>query len=93
MAIALCLGNLLKNEGFPGGASGKEPTCQCRRCKRHEFDPWVRMIPWRRKWPHSSILAWDIPRTEESGGLWSIGSQRVRHSWSNLPHTHARTEK
>ena len=25
--------------GFPGGASGKEPTCQCRRCKRHRFDP------------------------------------------------------
>ena len=24
--------------GFPGGASGKEPTCQCRRQKRHEFD-------------------------------------------------------
>ena len=22
-------------EGFPGGASGKELTCQCRRCRRH----------------------------------------------------------
>jgi len=28
---------------------------------------------------HSSILAWRIPWTEEPGGLWSIGSQRVRH--------------
>ena len=28
---------------------------------------------------HSSILAWRIPWTEESGGLQSIGSQRVRH--------------
>ena len=36
--------------GFPGGASGKEPTCQCRRCKRHGFDPWVEKIPWRKKW-------------------------------------------
>ena len=26
---------------------------------------------------HSSILAWEIPRTEESGGLLSMGSQRV----------------
>ena len=26
---------------FPGGASGKECTCQCRRQKRHRFDPWV----------------------------------------------------
>ena len=33
---------------------------------------------------HSSILAWRIPRTEEPGGLQSIGSQRVGHSWSNL---------
>ena len=28
---------------------------------------------------HSGILAWRIPRTEEPGGLQSIGSQRVRH--------------
>ena len=28
---------------------------------------------------HSSILAWEIPRTEEPGELQSMGSQRVRH--------------
>ena len=28
---------------------------------------------------HSSILAWEIPWTEEPGGLQSTGSQRVRH--------------
>ena len=32
------------------GASGKEPACQCRRHKRHGFNPWVRKIPWRRAW-------------------------------------------
>ena len=37
-------------KGFPGGASGKEPTCQCRRHKRHGFSPWVGKIPWRRAW-------------------------------------------
>ena len=26
--------------GFPGGASGNEPTCQCRRHKRHRVNPW-----------------------------------------------------
>ena len=36
--------------GFPGGAVGKESVCQYRRDKRHGFDPWVRKIPWRRKW-------------------------------------------
>ena len=28
---------------------------------------------------HSNILAWEIPWTEESGELQSMGSQRVRH--------------
>ena len=32
--------------GFPGVTSGKEPTCQRRRC---EFDPWVGKFPWRMK--------------------------------------------
>ena len=30
---------------------------------------------------HSSILAWRIPRTEESGGLQSIGSQTTKATW------------
>ena len=34
--------------GFPGGASGKEPDCQCRKRKRRGFDPWFRKIPSRR---------------------------------------------
>ena len=41
-------------QGFPEGTSGlkkkKKPACQCRRCEKHEFDPWVRKIPWSRKW-------------------------------------------
>ena len=31
---------------------------------------------------HSSILAWRIPRTEEPGGLQSMGSQTVGHDWA-----------
>ena len=31
--------------GFPGCASGKEPTCQCRRLKRCGFDPWSGRSP------------------------------------------------
>ena len=44
-------------------------------------DPWVKKSPWRRKEmaTHSSILAWEIPWTEEPDGLQSMGSQRVRH--------------
>ena len=32
-----------------GGASSKEPICQCRSHKRCWFDPWVGKIPWKRK--------------------------------------------
>ena len=35
--------------GFPSGASGKEPVCQCRRHRGLGFDPWVGKIPWIRK--------------------------------------------
>ena len=30
--------------------NGKESFCQCRRCRRHEFHPWVWKIPWRKNW-------------------------------------------
>jgi len=63
---------------FPGGASGKEPTCQCRRCKRYRFDPWVRKILGRRAWQHTPVfLPEESPWTGEPGWLQSIGSQRV----------------
>ena len=32
---------------------------------------------------HSSILTWEIPWTEESGGLQSIESQRVGHNFAS----------
>ena len=34
--------------GFPSGASGTGPACQCRRHKRCRFNPRVRKICWRR---------------------------------------------
>ena len=34
--------------------------------------------------PHSSIFAWRIPWTEQTGGLQSTESQRVGHDWSDL---------
>jgi len=48
--------------GFPGGASGKEPACQCRRHKRCGFNPCVGKIPLEECMAtHSNILAWRIP--------------------------------
>ena len=34
---------------------------------------------------HSSTLAWRVPRTEEPGGLQSMGSQGVRHDLATKP--------
>ena len=55
--------------------SGTEPACQYRRYKRQGFDPWVRKIHPQEEGmaTHSSIPAWEIPRTEEPGRLQSIG--------------------
>ena len=68
---------------LPGVSSGKEPTCQCRRHKRHnrcEFDPLVRRSPWRRNPLQCSCL--ENPKDRGAGGLQSMGSQRVRLDWN-----------
>ena len=49
LRASFCIMKLLyTREGFPRGASDKEPSCQCRRQKRCRFNPWVGKIPWRR---------------------------------------------
>ena len=60
---------------FPGGGSaGKEPSCNA-------GDTWVQSLgqedPLEKEVAtHSSILAWEIPWTEEPGRLQSMGSQK-----------------
>ena len=94
---------LMYSWGIPRWHSGRVSTCQCRRCKRCGFDPWVGKISWKRAWQpapvgqedplekemetHSIILTWRIPWTEEPGRLQSMGFQRVRHNWA-AKHTH-----
>ena len=60
---------------FPGGSSGKEPACQCSRCKRHGFDSWVGKIPWRRAWqPIPAFLPGESHGQRSLAGysLWSV---------------------
>ena len=53
--------------------------------KRCGFDPWVRKIPWRRKWQQATpVLLPGESQAEEPGGLQSMGSQRIEHDWSDL---------
>ena len=49
-----------------------------------EADPWVRKDSLEKEMAtDSSLLAWEIPWTEESGGLQSIGLQRVQTGLSD----------
>ena len=41
---------------------------------------------------HSSILVWEIPRTEEPGGLLSTGSQRVAHALATKQQQHSKSQ-
>ena len=68
--------------GFPGGASGKESTCQFRRCKRCEFDPWVGKIPWSRKWQLAPLGQ----RSLAGYSLWDLIVDTAE-----LPNTHTHT--
>ena len=61
--------------GFPGGASGKEPTCQCRRSKRRGCDPGVRKIPCSRKWQLTPVFLPGEFHGQGPGRLQSLGSQ------------------
>ena len=42
--------------GFPGGSAVKNPPAMWETCRRHRFDPWVRKIPWRRKWQATPVF-------------------------------------
>jgi len=67
--------------GFPGGASGKEPTCQCGRHKRLRFDPWVGKIPWRRKWQPTPVF---LPGEGMDREAWWAVVHIGAKSWARL---------
>ena len=77
---------LVESLGFPDCASGKEPTCQCRRCKRHGFDPWVGLgrSPGGR---HGNPLQYScLENPMDGGALWATvhgGPKRFGHDLAN----------
>ena len=70
--------------GFPGGASGKEFTCQARDIKDVGSIPGLGWSPGGGHDNPFQYSCWRPPWTQESGGLQPIGSHRVRHDRSNL---------
>ena len=63
--------------GFPGGAGGKEPTCQCRRSKRHGFDLLVGKMPRRGEW---HPLQYSCLENRMDRGAWWAIAHRVTQS-------------
>jgi len=76
--------------GFPGGASGKESACQCRRHRRRQFDPWVRKIPWRRAWQPIPVFLPGKSHGQRSLGDYSLCSGKesatTKHTHTNYTH-------
>ena len=75
--------------GFPGSSVVKNlPAVQ------ETEETWVQTLGWKdpleeEMATHCSVLAWEIPWTEEPRRLRFIGLQRVGHNWSNLARMHA----
>ena len=65
---------------FPGGSDGKESACKVGDLG---LIPGLGRSPGGGTETHSSILAWRIPGTEETGGLQSMGSLSVCSVVSN----------
>ena len=70
--------------GFPDGSIGRESACNA----GDEFNPWEDPVE-KEMETHASILAWEIPWTEEPGRLQSMGSQEL-DTTLQLHHHHHR---
>ena len=82
--------------GLPRWLGGKESACQCRRCRRLHFDPWVEKITLRKKWQPIPIF---LPgKFHEQRSLVSYSPwdhKRVGRDWateSTYTHTHTHTQ-
>ena len=78
------IGVIITLQGFIGGASGNEPSCQCTRYKRLGFNPWVGKMPWKREWqPTPVFLPGESHGRRSLVGYSPLWSQRVRHDWAS----------
>ena len=81
----------VRSEAFlrPGGASGEELTCKCRRHKRCRFDPWVGKIPWRRTRQPTPVFLPGEPRGQRSLVGYSPRGCKELDRTERLTHTHS----
>ena len=60
--------------GVPWWLSSKESACQCRRCR---FSPWVRKIPWRKKW-QPTLVFW-LGKSHRQSSPWGHKELDMTH--------------
>ena len=60
--------------------SSKESACQCGRCRRLRFGPWVKKIPQRRKWQATMVF---LPKNSHREA-WRAILHGVTKSWIQL---------
>ena len=72
--------------GLPWWLSGKESTCQC---GRWGFNPWVRKIPWRKKWQPTPLCLPEKSHGQRSLMVYnSWDCKRVRHDLETKQQQH-----
>ena len=69
--------------GLPKWHSGKESICQCKRCKRCRFSPWVGKIPWSRNWQSPPVFLPGNFHGQKSLMPYTSWSGRVRLNWTD----------
>ena len=82
----------LSTSGFPGGASGKESACQCKRRKRLGFDPCIGKILWSEKWQATLVFLpgkFHVQRSLLGYSPWGCKeSDRTEHMTLNIQGMH-----
>ena len=82
--LPLSLSSLTRaHPGFPGGVSGKEPTCQCRSHKRCGFDPLGLEDPLEEGMAVCTLQCSHLKNLMDRGAWWATThsvAKRVRHN-------------
>ena len=65
--------------GHPGGASIKEPTCQCRRHKKLRFGPWFGKTPGGE---HGNPVQYSCLENPMDRGAWQAAVYRIAKIWA-----------
>ena len=71
----------MNDKVFPDGSADKESACSAGEAREEGSTPGRENPLEEEMVTHSRKLAWEMPWTEEPGGLQSTESRRIRHDW------------